>query len=328
MKFAYYPLDGQPDRLCDLLAAGIADEYLRRDPETRINCSVAGGLGALFITGEILSSADFDIVHLVKRQLASSGIYDGLEIFPALEPVSSELVGQVRQLCQEPIMAMGYATNESASFLPEAVDSARQIAGLLMDKKVNDQDWFWLGGAGWVAVSDDFINIRIDHGNVPLGSIRAQVENVVKELNLSERRIIKVNELGALTKIGLDICAGHSGAALNPYGSSLPGVPNPAGKSWHDANVLGPWLARYVALKLLKSSGVQAALVKLFYQPGEIEPSAIWARDEKGHDLSRYCKDIDFNLEHRRAEWLQNGLMLEAVRNQGVGRASLPWEGI
>src|SRR5512147_2353597 len=103
MQTATSRLSGHPDHACDLVAEAIVDEYLRRDPTSRVRLSVSGGRGVLFIAGDVCSQADFDVSAIVKRTVGSLGVTDDLEAFVSLEPVPSERVSAFKLSTESPI---------------------------------------------------------------------------------------------------------------------------------------------------------------------------------------------------------------------------------
>ncbi len=329
MNLAYMPLSGQPDRLCDLIAAGISDEYLKRDAESRVRLSVSGGHGALFVCGEVVSAADFDVTHLVQRLLGQHCIHEGVEPFISIEAADSSQVGWLREKCPRPVVGFGYATHESKTGLPRVAHAARLVARLLSDKRLDDPDWFWLGAAGSVSAEELsgrlWVNVTVDGGNRPVESIRDSVQGLCAIWpELTEARL-ETNPLGASIQAGLKTSFGQSGIALQPYGRALPAVFNAAGSDWHDGRFLADALARQTALRLVRK-GSRAAFVRLRYDAGERRPSGIWARDEAGRDLSQATKELIVDLDQLSQEWRRPGLMTEAVRCLMVGNEVLPWE--
>lgn len=330
MRFARQALPGEPNKLCDLIAAGIVDEYLRRDPETRIRCAVTGGHGAIFVSGELLSSADFDVAQLVTRLLASYGMYDGIEPFVALEPVPSEAIGAFREPCSEPTMVFGYATRETDTRMPLAMRLANDAAQLLEHRRTSDQDWFWLGPAGSVTVSGgtdlEEITALIDHGTQDLSMVRAVVAEELAHMSLPATISIQVNPLGPRGNSGLDSAIGHSGTPVFPYGQTMPAAHNPASRDPRHVTVAGQCLARHAASLLLRETDARAAMVQLLYSPGGMTPSRIGARDEKGRDLTSACEKLDLHLERATQSWRRPGLMTDMVKWGLAGQMNLPWE--
>lgn len=320
---------GDPDHICDLVAAGIADEYLRRDPETRIRCNVSGGRGAIFVTGEILTQADFDVSHLVQRLLGQCGVYEQLEPFIALEPVSSDKIGYFRQACPEPTLINGYATRESEDLTPAPIYWARKIAQALEGRRKHDPDWFWLGAPGKVSVSGqgkqlDEVVIEIDHAAQPLDLVRAAISQELEDQGIKIK--LQVNILGDFEKGGIESCIGSRRSHLHAYGYGLPPITNPAGLDWHAAEVYGAWYARYLAKEILRTTQAQAVMTELFFKPGDLFPTHVSARDEKGRDLSKQVQISKDGVSKLLDEWRGPGMMNEIVRLGVMGHQSLPWE--
>lgn len=330
MNMANAPLSGHPDRLCDLIAAGVADEYLKRDPESRVRLSVTGGHGALFLSGEVLTSADFDVTHLVQRLLGSHGLHEGIEPFVSIEQADSSRVGVLREACPRPIMGFGYATQETDSYLPRVAHVAKAVAKKLNDKRLEDPDWFWLGPAGEVCVDDRdgrlAVHVEFEQGVYPLDKARIAVCDLLGTLSASSQAKIEANPLGPLSQAGLKAAIGRSGTCLEPYGRAMPSVFNPAGTDWHDGRFLADAMARLTAGRLVKDFHVRAAFVRLRYDTGERRPTGIWARDERGRDLAKEAGAMILDLDRAKEAWRRPGLMTDMTKHGMVGDGCLPWE--
>lgn len=328
MRFAKVPLSGNPDRVCDLIAAGIADEYLKRDPETRIVCQVSGGKGAVFVTGEVLSRADFDVARWVQRLLGKHGIYEQTESFIALESVASENVGRFRSSCFEPFMAVGYATRETESGLPKPMDVARAIARLLESRRRQDQEWFWLGTAGYVSVMAEGealsgVNIEIEHGSMELTTAKEKIQALIAaEIGLELK--LSLNPMGVAERQGFGGRIGRSGSVLFPYGYNLPSMPNPAGRDWHSAEVYGQWMARDLA-KWALDSGAKASMSELLFCPGDVVPSRVLVRDERGRVLINGPEEAKKSFERIQAS-RKAGMMEEIVADMVFNPGHSAWE--
>jgi hypothetical protein len=326
MRLATVPLCGDPDQICNSIAAGIADEYLRRDPETRIRCDVSGGRGAIFVTGEILTQADFDVSHLISRLFGQLGVYEAMEPFVALEPVESQRIGHFRQACHEPVSVFGYATRETDLCMPAPVYWAKRIAQALEGRRKHDPDWFWLGPSGQISILGQGKNIQdvvleIDYGQQPPDLVKAALAQEIEEQGLQAK--IQINLVGESK--GIEACVGHKASHLFSYGHNLPPLSNPAGLDWHSAEVYGAWQARRLALEVLDSVQSQAVMVEMLFMPGDVLPSKIMARDERGNDLSKKIINRE-KLTEWLVEWRNPGLMSELVKHGPVGSRALPWE--
>lgn len=329
MRSARIKLPGHPDKVCDLLAEAIVDEYLRRDPEARTNISVSGGRGALFIVGDVRSQADFDVSALVRRILGSLGVMAEIEPFVSLEPVAAEQAGAFLSGAELPVTVTGYATDETAEMIPAAVLLAKRIAKRLEEVRQHDEAWFWLGPDAEVSVSDFndgvlTVQLQIEHGTQPITDVRQQVEKLVASLD--ERKVkVSVNPLGTNEVRGLGNVMGVSGRESLPYGDLIPFPSRAIGKDVHRSEKSGAWLARSVARKLVLN-GARAVLVTATYFPGEKIPSRISARDERGRDLSSQMSALALDLQRVAREWWRPQLNFDAARWGFAGEGSLPWE--
>ncbi|MFZ6015851.1 MAG: S-adenosylmethionine synthetase N-terminal domain-containing protein [Patescibacteria group bacterium] len=330
MRSAIELFPGHPDKLCDIIAASIVDEYLKRDKDSKLNIAVSGGHGALFVTGEYISQADFDVAALARRVLSKHGIHEGLEPFIALEPVVSERVNHLRAVGSEAVMAFGFAAQESPGLIPVPVDLAKRIVKTI-DAKREDEQWLWLGHPGSVHVSDlgksNFqIHLNIDHGVQEIGTVRQSIQQEMEKMELPEKYSLKINPLGAMDKNDLVHANGKSGSLHQPYGSALPSQSNPSGLHFDHVSIIGQAIARNLALGILKSQILQAVFVRLLYRPGEARPDQIWIRDERGNDLSSLAKKYSLDIYERAEEWWRPGLMSEIAINGLIGNPNLPWE--
>lgn len=322
MNSARIRLPGHPDAACDLVAEAIVDEYARRDPSARLALSVTGGRGALFVSGDVKSSADFDVGQVIGRALGALGIASGIEPFVSLEHVVGERAALFVQGAESPIVVTGYATDETPDMVPRSCELARRIARMLEEKRTTDEDWFWLGADGEVFVGDR-ISIRVEHGSKPLSDVRDEITRLVAEI--AEGKGVRVNELGADESRGLANVMGASGREIHPYGFFLPSTPSGIGFDPSRPEKAGAWLVRRAARDLVRR-GARAALVRATYAPGERMPSRISARDEKGKDASNGIARDALVLDRAVTEWQRPNLSADAARWGFAGTPGLPWE--
>ncbi|MFH1078382.1 MAG: S-adenosylmethionine synthetase N-terminal domain-containing protein [Patescibacteria group bacterium] len=327
MRSASARLPGHPDHACDLVAEAIVDEYVRRDPATRIQVGVVGGRGVMFVSGDVASTADFDVSALVKRTLGSLGVTDDIEPFVSIEPVDAALVASFRQHAHAPLTAVGYATSETPEGMPSVVVDARRVAKALDAKRTGDPEWFWLGpDAEVTAFGDgrriDRVVVTLEHGAEPLTSVRRRIEEEVR--SIAEDATVLVNPTGACERRGLASRSGASGRAV-PYGSLIPPAPSTVGRDPLSAEKAGAWLCRAAARSLLVD-GIRAVQVRATYLPGDVKPSHVVARDEKGNDLTSRLAPGVLSLDRVMAEWWRPGLNVDAHRWGFAGEAGMPWE--
>ncbi len=329
MRTATVRLPGHPDAICDHLAEAVVDEYLRRDPATRIRCRVHGGAGAIFISGDVSSSADFDVSRVVQQKLGELGVMDPYEIFVALEVKGSDVRGNSLAFQHGPVPVVGCAFRETPEFIPETVSVARRVAKWMEEKRQSDPEWYWLGPDGEVTVvaaasAPSRIYIELEHGNEPLDTIRARMEESLRPL--TSQLPLSLNTSGAREKRGLEYLSGASGREPSAYGSLVPALPVMSGLDPHTAEKAGSWLARHAARYVLKQTDAKAVWVRALYVPGDAHPALLKVHDERGkaYPIDKIRDLMDLRTVMR--DWWRHNLNTEASQWGFVGGVGLPWE--
>lgn len=311
-----------PNLACDLVAAAIVEEYLRRDPEARLDVRVSGGLGALFVAGTMMSSADFDVSAVVRRTLAQFDPSMAIEPFISIEPSPRPMFWDV------PFTTFGYATTETSSFVPPAVELARDAVRVLLERAENDPEWFWLhpdvevlaesgGGAKRLLVSATGTD----------GLDPAQAALLIQDV-LAERLsgVPSSVQVQVSASAGLAVGVGSSGLVDAAYGNALPRSGFLVGHELRHPSVLGTALARASARELVQTGTARAAIVELLWRPRETRPTIVRARDERGRDLSAMIDVVRMDLATLPSEWLLPTVALDMVSAAFDPARLPPWE--
>jgi S-adenosylmethionine synthetase len=327
MRVAYQRSPGHPDQTCDIVADTIVDEYLRRDPATRVRIHVMGGKGALFISGMVSSKADFDVGALASRTAGMLGARAPVEPFVAIESIGTTGLSQTMR--QSGVVdVMGYATRETPERIPAPTVIAKRVAKQLEALRTGHAEWFWLDAAFQVDVtqssSESFgITMTCAHGNKPLAEVREQLIDAVRPI--AANALVRVNPMGPLAEWSIDHDSGSSGTNNASYGGSLPSQQSLIGVDPYHPRKYGTWLARGLARKALERCGANAILVRAVYDPGERVPAWFSVKDERGKD---FAADGDKELlrDIALASALRHGLNADAARWGYAGEAGMPWE--
>ena len=320
MNAAYISGPGEPNKLCDLIAAGISEEYQKRDAAAETEIHVSGGNGALFVAGKVRSTADFDVATLVKQILG--GIDPGLSLEPFIAIESTPIIKR------PPLHVVGYATGATPTMLPPVVDLGMGIARQLEDARKGDEGWFWLSPDFDVSMIERdkkrVALVRVSHvDSISTEDVRDQV---TKRL---EGRIdeVRVNSYGADTGNGLSSGIGASGQSSSEwYGGVIPAPMNASGSELaHPANI-GWMAARHVAKQLVRQNLGKAIMVDLIWEPLEDNPTIARARNERGADFSKH---IDASLISKKKlvdKWGSFRMGSNAKKFSFDGAIDLPFE--
>lgn len=328
MSWARVRGPGHPDVACDVVAATIVEEYVRRDPKTRIDVRVSGGQGVLFVAGSVQSTADFDVSDVVSRSVGALGVIDSLEPFITIEPMPSVWAPDVG--ARDLVHVVGYATGETESFLPMSTHVARVIASGIERLRTGDPEWFWLGPDYEVVVSDRKSSLicwlRVEHSDsISLADVRERIHGVC--IGLVPSIEVRVNVAGEEHIAGFRSRIGSSGRAssFDGFGMFLPVSLSGVGREpVHPLNA-GSWFARSLARELVARQQGSAIMVHAVWSPMATRPEWIHVRNERGADLSALVSRSAFDLADIPGEWIQPGPLSSAIRS-GFDATLLPWE--
>ncbi|MBM3204896.1 methionine adenosyltransferase [Candidatus Uhrbacteria bacterium] len=318
MSFVRVRGPGDPDQACDLVAAGLVEEYLKRDPQTRIHVRVVGGHGAIFVCGEVLSTADFDAGAVVRRILAINGTASNMEPFIALDTMSPTTMPE--GLSRLVVSASGFATRETPDRFPRAQSVARDIAQALERKRTTDPDWFWLGADYSVSVMKKpehqntrtwEVIVRAQHLETePLEQVRTRIREVC--MARMEDVEIKINVGGEEMQGGLAQAVGSSSRISGLH------VRHPL--------QMGSILCRALARTCVESGLGTSVLVEAVWLPLEHQPSTIRIRNEKGENLLLRITPEALDMRNIPEAWLEPQIATSIVRAPFDGSVVLPWE--
>jgi S-adenosylmethionine synthetase len=328
MRLARTCSPGHPDRACDLIAESIIDEYLRRDPLSAIRLHVCGGRGALFVSGVVSSSADFDVGALASRVVLSLGVRNAIEPFVSIESVPGSFLLEATRTGR-PIAVLGYATRETEERIPTPVLLSRNVAKKLEDLRQYDGEWFWLDSAFDVAVEERAdlsmeVYLTVAHGEQEIKDVRSRIKETISAIHPWLN--IHINEFGPLRSAGLDLDVGSSGILDDAYGNVFPLPSVTIGCDPSNPRKFGNWLARGLACQALeRTEDARAVLVRGVYAPGDKTPSEFEVRDEKGRSLIQEGDAESMSYAYLKSV-LRPGLSTEAAHWGFSGEKQLPWE--
>ena len=251
-----------PDKICDQISDLILDAYLAQDPKSRVAIETIGGHGKIVLVGEVTSRATVRtkaLVHSWYKRLTGQDI--------SVESYISKQSPQISQgvdtggAGDQGIM-VGYACNENDQYIPQEMYLARKLLkGFVVDAKSQ------------VVIENKKIkSVVLSVQGETVKDLRQHVKDC--GLKIGDKNIF-ANFTGAFEIGGFEADSGCTGRKIvvDAYGPRVPvGGGAFSGKDATKVDRSAAYMARWIALKLLKKYGAKEVLVKLGYVIGKAEP--------------------------------------------------------
>ncbi len=299
--------EGHPDKISDLISDAVLDAIYAEDPMARVACEVTVTTGLVVVVGEITTTAQIDIQNIVRETVRQVG-YDRAKygfdcdtcgVICALDKQSPDIAQGVDDGGEglgagDQGMMFGFACDETASFMPMAIDLAHKMAQKLTEvRKEKVLPYLRPDGKTQVTVEydEDGSVKRIDavvvssqHDDaVDMNKLRADIEKYViratipAELMDDETKIF-INPTGRFVIGGPQGDSGHTGRKIivDTYGGyARHGGGAFSGKDPTKVDRSAAYAARYVAKNVVAAGLAKACEVQIAYSIGVSEPVSL-----------------------------------------------------
>jgi S-adenosylmethionine synthetase len=273
---------GHPDKIADQISDAVLDAHLAEDPLARVAVDVAGGHGKVFVTGEITSKAEnVDVAAIVKR------IAGDVELIEHIAKQSPEIAAGVDTggAGDQGIM-VGYATNETAEYMPKEVILSRHLNEFIYKK------WPFDGKTQITLEDDDIVGVVASFQHANGDELREVVNNWLKDYAVSSGVRVHINPSGDWNIGGFEADAGLTGRklAVDSYGPRISvGGGAFSGKDPSKVDRSAAYMARKIAVDYLKKRGAKEVFTRLAYAIGVAEPlEASVIIDGKHEEITGY----------------------------------------
>ena len=172
--------EGHPDKVADQISDALIDNFLAFDPESKVACETLVTTGQVILAGEVKSNTYLDVQTIARDVIKKIGYTKSEYMFEAnscgvlsaIHEQSADINQGVDKASKEEQgagdqgMMFGYATNETAEFMPLALKLSHQLLQDLADLRRENNEITYLRPDAKSQVtleySDDNKPVRID----------------------------------------------------------------------------------------------------------------------------------------------------------------------
>ena len=348
---------GHPDKMCDLIADNILDEYLKKDSDSRCAIEVMATSKKVIISGEVTSKGKVDIEKIVRKTICNIGYdndfacYNGktipIEILLNTQSpdismgVNKEIIGAGDQG-----MVYGYATDETKEYMPITCVLCNKLAKRLEYVRKNKIIPYLLpDGKCQITIDSnnkiDTIVLSNQHLDIDINILRNDIKKLVIEKVIPKKYLTKetkylINPTGRFRIGGPVGDTGLTGRKIivDTYGGITPhGGGAFSGKDYTKVDRSGAYYARYVAKNIVASGLCHKILISASYAIGVSRPVSIFVDIyEDNHDKQELVykvieKFFDFSPNNIIKELdLKKGFYHNTTVYGHFGKYNLPYE--
>ena len=313
--------EGHPDKISDQISDALLDNFLAFDPESKVACETLVTTGQVILAGEVKSATYLDVQSIARETINKIGYTQGAYQFSGDSCGVISLIHEQSQDINRGVdreekeaqgagdqgIMFGYATNETESLIPLALDLSHKILIELAALRRENKEITYLRPD-----SKSQVTIEYDDQNEPLRIDTIVVSTQHDDFNADEKamlekiksdvihilipRVIAKLQPDIQKLFGTDITY-H----VNPTGKFVIGGPHGdtgltgrkiivdtyGGKGGHGGGAFSgkdpskvdrsaAYAARHMAKNLVAAGVADEILVQLSYAIGVVEPTSIY----------------------------------------------------
>ncbi|RXG21481.1 methionine adenosyltransferase [Leeuwenhoekiella aequorea] len=312
--------EGHPDKIADQISDTLLDNFLAFDPESKVACETLVTTGQVVLAGEVKSDTYLDVQNIARGVINdigyTKGAYqfsgDSCGVISLIHEQSKDINQGVDRASKEEQgagdqgMMFGYATKETANYMPLALDISHRIMIELAKLRREDKDITYLRPDAKAQVT-----IEYSDDNIPQKIVAIVVSTQHDEFDEDEKMLNKIKKdiisiliprvkeglTEDLAKLFNDEITYH----INPTGKFVIGGPHGdsgltgrkiivdtyGGKGAHGGGAFSgkdpskvdrsaAYAARHIAKNLVAAGVADEVLVQVSYAIGVVEPTSIF----------------------------------------------------
>jgi len=294
--------EGHPDKVCDQISDAVLDAVLAADPRGRVACESMVKDQAVYVMGEITTTATPDIEKLVRETVRGIGYTDPAAGFSADTcQVTVNLSRQSPDIAQgvdpggagDQGLMFGYACDETPELMPFPIMMAHKLCMRLADaRRRNVLDFLRPDGKSQVTVEyEGFKPVRVDAvvfstqhqpdvsaETLQEGVKQCVIKTVIPANMMDEKTKFYINPTGRFVTGGPVGDSGLTGRKIivDSYGGSAHhGGGCFSGKDPTKVDRSATYMARYIAKNVVAAGLAARAEVQLAYAIGVAEPVSV-----------------------------------------------------
>ena len=356
--------EGHPDKIADQISDAVLDAILAQDPRARVACETYVKTGMVLVGGEINTNAWVDIEELTRSTVRKIGYThsdmgfdaDSCAVLNAIGKQSPDInqgVDRARpeeQGAGDQGLMFGYASNETAEFMPAPVMYAHKLVQQQANVRRKELKWLRPDAKSQLTfiyedgkpVGIDAIVLSTQHApEIDLPELRdAVLETIIKPVLpaewLSNKTQIHINPTGRFVIGGPMGDCGLTGRKIivDTYGGmARHGGGAFSGKDPSKVDRSAAYAARYVAKNLVAAGMADRLELQVSYAIGVAEPTSI---SIETFGTSQYDEETLIRIVRQHFDLRPYGILkmldlerpiyLPTAAYGHFGRDEFPWE--
>jgi S-adenosylmethionine synthetase len=311
--------EGHPDKVADQISDALLDNFLAFDPESKVACETLVTTGQIILAGEVKSNTYLD-VQTIARDVVNKigytkGAYqfsgDSCGVISLIHEQSQDINQGVDRTTKEEQgagdqgMMFGYATKETANYMPLALDISHKILIELAALRREEKEIPYLRPD-----SKSQVTIEYSDDNIPQKIVAIVVSTQHDDFDADEPMLARIKKdileiliprvKAQLPKYVQELFNNDITYHINPTGKFVIGGPHGdtgltgrkiivdtyGGKGAHGGGAFSgkdpskvdrsaAYAARHIAKNLVAAGVADEVLVQVSYAIGVVEPTSI-----------------------------------------------------